>query len=90
MRPTSRPHRLPRSSNLERLKIGRRGRSCGGSYVDELTPEDVIAKVNALYDHAAAGHVGKAISLIENDNSLSDHRKWIMRLVVLERAGSRR
>ena len=78
-----------RVSNLELLKSAGDVGLCGGSYVDELTSEDVIAKVNAAYDHAATGNVGKAVSLIENDESLSDSRKWIMRLVLLERAGIR-
>jgi hypothetical protein len=78
-----------RASNLELLRSAGEVGLCGAPYVDDLTPEDVIAKVNAAYDHAAAGDVGKAISPIENDDSLSDRRKWFMRLVVLERAGLR-
>ncbi|MFC5394041.1 hypothetical protein [Bosea vestrisii] len=78
-----------RASNLELLKSAGDVGLCGESLVDDLTPEEVIAKVSAVYDHAAAGDVGKAISLIENDESLSDRRKWFMRLVALERAGVR-
>jgi hypothetical protein len=78
-----------RASNLELLKSAGGVGLCGNSHADNLTPEDVVAKVSAAYDHAAIGDVGKAISLIENDESLSDRRKWFLRLVVLERAGIR-
>lgn len=78
-----------RVSNLELLKSAGDVGLYGGSHVDDLAPEDVIAKVRAAYDHAAAGDVGKAVSLIENDESLSDRSKWFLRLVVLERAGIR-
>lgn len=77
------------ASNLELLKSAGNVGLCGRSHVDELTPEDVIDKVSAAYDAAAAGDVGKAVSLIDNDDSLSDRRKWILRLAVLERAGIR-
>lgn len=78
-----------RESNRELLKSAGDVGLCGGSHVDELTPEEVIAKVSAAYDAATAGDVGRAVSLIESDDELSDRRKWILRLVVLERAGIR-
>lgn len=78
-----------RETNLELLKSAGDVGLCGGTHRDELSPEEVIAKVSAAYDLAAAGEIGKALSLVENDASLSERRKWILRLVVLERAGIR-
>lgn len=82
-------HLPSREANLELLKAAGDVGLCGGSYADELTPEEVIVKVSAAYEAAAAGDVGKAVSLIEKDNRLSELRKWILRLVVFERAGMR-
>ena len=78
-----------REANLELLKSAGDVGLCGGSDADELTPEEVIAKVDAAYEAAAAGEVGRAILLIEKDDRLSELRKWILRLVVFERAGMR-
>lgn len=78
-----------RVSNMELLRSAGDVGLCGGSTEDELSPEDVINKVSAAYDTAAAGDVGRALGLIENDDTLSDRRKWVMRLLVLERAGAR-
>lgn len=82
-------HLPSRASNVELLKSAGDVGLCGGSYIDELTPEDVIAKVSAAYDQVADGNVGKALALIEGDGSLSDRRKWVMRVAVLEHAGIR-
>ncbi|WP_164019001.1 hypothetical protein [Pyxidicoccus trucidator] len=78
-----------RESNLELLKSAGDVRLCGASKIDELTLEEMLAKMSAAYDAATAGDIGSAVSLIESDDELSDRRKWILRLVVLERAGIR-
>ncbi|WP_417687966.1 tetratricopeptide repeat protein [Roseibium sp.] len=76
-----------RSSNIELLKsVGNVG-LCGNVREEDLPPEDVISRVSAVHGFIEAGAVGKALSLIENDDSLSDMRKWYLRLVVYQQAG---
>lgn len=76
-----------RAANLELLKTAGDVGLCGESRPDDLAPEDIIAKVETAYKAAAAGDIGKAVLLIEEDKELSELRKWFLRLVVLDRAG---
>lgn len=76
-----------RASNQELLKSAGDVGLCGGAPGDDVAYEDVIARANAVFDLAAAGEVGKALALIEADKQLSDSRKWIMRLFVLDHTG---
>lgn len=62
---------------------------CGGSNKNEITPEEMIAAVEAAFNAAAAGDIGLAVSLVEKDDRLSERQKWMMRLAVLERANAR-
>jgi hypothetical protein len=78
-----------REENLALLQTAGNVGLCGGSYTDELTPDEVVAMVTEAYDTATAGDVGKAVSLIEKDNRLSERRKWLLQLMVFERAGMR-
>ena len=78
-----------RASNLDLLKSAGDVGLCGGSFEDPLTPEDVIDKVGAAFEQAAAGEVGKALAQIDADATLSEDRKWYMRLMVLDRGGLR-
>jgi hypothetical protein len=80
--------RLPaRASNLKLLKSAGDVGLCGGAAADELTPEDVFAMIETLYAHADKGEIGKALALIDADETLSERRKWMLRLSALNRAG---
>lgn len=82
-------HLPSRASNIELLKSAGDVGLCGGGHEAGLSPEAVVAKVTAAYELAAAGNLGRALSLVDNDENLSDLGKWHLRLAVLERAGSR-
>lgn len=80
--------RLPaRESNLELLKSAGDVGLCGGAVPDELTPEEVFDKIDTLFAHVDRREVGKAVALINADTTLSERRKWILRITVLNRAG---
>jgi hypothetical protein len=78
-----------RARNMELLRSAGDVGLCGGGYEQLLTPEQVIVKVELAYDAAASGDIGKAMSLIEGDANFSDLQKWVLKLVVLERANVR-
>lgn len=78
-----------REANLELLRSAGDVGLCGVSNENEITPEEMIATVGTAYDAAAAGDIGRAVSLIEKNEKLSDRQKWMMRLAVLERGGAR-
>ncbi len=78
-----------RDANMNLLhSVGHVG-LCGISNDDEVTPEEMVAAVEAAYDAAAAGDIGLAVSLVDANEILSDRQKWIMRLAALERGGAR-
>jgi hypothetical protein len=80
---------LPASeANIELLKSAGDVGLCGVSQSQSLTPEEVVAKVTAIYEHVEAGHLGKAIAAIDQDDTLSEDRKWLMRLVAFEKGGA--
>lgn len=78
-----------REANLELLKSAGDVGLCGGSYEQEITPEEMIARVSTAYDAAAAGDIGRSLAAVEGDDQLSERQKWMLRLAMLDRAGLR-
>nr|WP_299913569.1 hypothetical protein [Sphingomonas bacterium] len=78
-----------REANMELLRSAGSVGLCGGSEDQSISPEEMTALVGAAYDAAAAGDLGRAVSLVEDDVRLSKLQKWMMRLVVLQRGGAR-
>ncbi|WP_160012558.1 hypothetical protein [Rhizobium sp. 18055] len=77
---------LPASNvNIDLLKSAGDVGLCGVSQSQSLTPEEVIAKVTAIHEHVDAGNLGKALATIDQDDTLSEERKWLMRLVAFEK-----
>ncbi|WP_194456318.1 hypothetical protein [Bradyrhizobium sp. CCBAU 53421] len=78
-----------RPSNIELLRSAGDVGLCGQSHSDEFSPESMLAMVNDVYERAAAGGIGQALALIEDNHTVSALTKWTMRLVAFERAGMR-
>ncbi len=78
-----------RSTNVDLLMSAGDVGLCGGSRDDELTPEEIIAMVQTAHDAATAGDVGRALNLVDTNEHLSERRRWVLRLIVLDAGGVR-
>lgn len=78
-----------REANMELLRSAGDVGLCGGSEDQSISPEEMIVLVGAAFDAAAAGDLGRAVSMVEDDGRLSELQKWMLRLTLLQRGGAR-
>lgn len=81
---------LPASeANVEFLKTTGDVGLSGHSIETKMTSEEILEQVDVLYNVSAQGDIGKALATIDAETRMSDRQKWMLRLVMLGRAGMR-